>query len=440
MMSAMTADASAAALLAEAERAEAATEWRDAIDAYERCLSAGDESIDEAAVLTALGRCYWNIADARTAWRTLRRAITMCEQRADGPGQARATLEILRIWGPPERLGAFASAALEALGDDEPPLRARLLMRYRWFTPEPDAMFEEAMSIAERHNLADLLNARTEKAAWDAFRIGDTATGMARAAEAHEAFAAANAYIEAASVLRSGGFNAIELGAIDEGCAMCARSAAYAAQCHLAFQEQLATTDLIGVDYARGDFAQAEMRLEGIPPDGDIRADFYRMWIAEARGDGSALGHLVDPDRGGRATTAVGQIHAAAAGALYRAGKIDAARAAFDAWLAVERRWQLDLAIEGTALRECILALGDEESLRRIWRAHVENDEGTPVFSTLQGRAMGPLIGGIALKLGMLTEAEQAYRDGLALCERERLPMDAAACREGLAAVAAARG
>lgn len=439
MMHSMTHDPSASHLLAEAERAEAATEWHDAIEAYERCLSAGDDGIDEAAALTALGRCYWNTSEARTGWRTLRRAITMYQQRGDGPGQARATLEILRIWGPPERLGEFAASALEALGDADPALRARLLVRHRWFTPDPDALYREAMALAEQHNIADILVMRTEEASWNAFRAGDAEGGMRHATEAHDVYAAMNAYAEAAYALRNGGFHAIELGALDAGAAMCQRSADYARDCHLAFNEQLALMDVIGVEYARGDFGRCDVLLATVPGDGDIRADFFRMWIAEARGDGGALRYMVDPDRAGRATTAVGQVHAASAGALYRAGKLETARAALDAWLTMERRWELDIVVEGTALRECLLALAGDETLRRVYDACSHSDAERTVFSTLQGRAIAPLVGALALKLGMFDAAEQAYRDGVAFCERERLPMDAAACREGLAAVAAAR-
>lgn len=84
-----------------AERASAATLWDDAVREYEAALSlvaAGDAAgEDKAARLTALGSCYWNLAEARTAWRTLRRAISLCRDRGDGAGMARATVEIVRI-------------------------------------------------------------------------------------------------------------------------------------------------------------------------------------------------------------------------------------------------------------------------------------------------------------------------------------------------------
>ena len=57
-----------------AQAAEEAAEWRKAVDEYEACLSIvgqspGGAGQDEVALLTGLGRCYWNLAEARTAWR-----------------------------------------------------------------------------------------------------------------------------------------------------------------------------------------------------------------------------------------------------------------------------------------------------------------------------------------------------------------------------------
>jgi len=50
-----------------------ATRWDEAAREYEAALSlvtAGEgPGEDEAALLTALGACYWNLSEARTAWR-----------------------------------------------------------------------------------------------------------------------------------------------------------------------------------------------------------------------------------------------------------------------------------------------------------------------------------------------------------------------------------
>ena len=103
--------------LAAARAAEAAFDWPEAIRLYEEALSSLSRDGDawpaaEAELLTALGRCYWRNAEARAAWRTLMRAISSCKQRGDAAAQARATTEILQIWGPWERHKMLADDAL----------------------------------------------------------------------------------------------------------------------------------------------------------------------------------------------------------------------------------------------------------------------------------------------------------------------------------------
>jgi len=227
-------------------------------------------------------------------------------------------------------------------------------------------------------------------------------------------------------------------GFLDDGYRMAERAFDYASSVNIMFTAQLALMDMAAVPYARGDFDLCESVLARMPGTTDFRADLFRMWMAEARGDtAGALRLMVDPARGGSATTAMGQLHASSAGVLYRAGKQGAAQQAMQAWAAVERGWEEDIAWESPALLECLLDLGDDALVRRIYNAFAKTDERNKVpmqFSTLQGRALAPIRGGVALKLGLREEAAARYRDGLAWCERERCASDAALCRAGLAA------
>ncbi|MBI5285790.1 MAG: hypothetical protein HY874_11930 [Chloroflexi bacterium] len=431
---------------AAGEAAEAGTRWQDAVGEYEACLGliAGapeGAAPDEAAVLTALGRCYWHLAEARMAWRTLRRAISLYEARDDGVGQARATVEILQIWGPPERHRALAEAALGALGDADPYLRARLLLRLRWFDEDFETKFNEAMAIAEEHGFEDLLASRLERRAWAATDQGRTDEGVAFAEQAHHAYARSKAYESAAHVFRGVGYATIETGLLNRGFDLARRSFEYASGVNLRFNAQLALMDMIGVEFARGEFRQCEDLLALEPGASDFRADLYRMWIAEARGDmAGALGLMVQPERGGNTPTAMGQIHAAAAGILFRAGKEDAARQALGAWAEVRRQYEDDdYCVEAPAMLDCLVALGDEQLLRAVHRAFVRRDERmrAPLrFSTLQGRAVAPVRGAVAHKLGLLDEAQRHLREGLAWCSQEGCERDLALCRAGLGRLA----
>ncbi|MEX2225384.1 MAG: hypothetical protein WEB52_02920 [Dehalococcoidia bacterium] len=429
------------AALRPAEAAEAAYDWRGAIETYERVLAEADAALDEAAVLTALGRCYWNLSEARTAWRALRRAISLYQQRGDGVGQALATLEISRIWGPPERHRQMLDDALEALGDADEAARARLLLCYRWSENDVDERWDEAMAIAERLGLDDVLAFRAQRQAWQTMDEGRVEDAVVLFERAHDTYARLGMHDVAAAVLRNIGFQLIETGELDRGYAYAERCFEHASKVGLLFTAQLALMDMAAVLYARGEFERCEALLGQSPGETDFRGDLYRMWIAEARGDvDGALRLMVSPDRAGKAPTASGQIHAAAAGVLFRAGRVDAAAEAMRAWMSVERPPEdADFAcFEASPMLECILALGDESLLRDVRDAFQRFEEGPrPAmrFSTLQGRAVAPLRAGVALKLGLNDEAERLYREGLEWCVRERCERDAALCREGLAVV-----
>ena len=310
---------------AAAEAAEAATEWQQAIDEYEAGLSLLIQTpaaggLEEAALLTALGRCYWNLSQARTAWRTLRRAISISQERADGVARAKATVEILHIWGPPDRHRSMAEDALEALGDGDPYLRARLLLELGWQDePSDDAedRYAEALALAEEHGFEDILTSRVQRQAWNLMDAGKLDEAIPLFENAHETYARLNVHHVAAGVLRGAGFNLLEAGRLDQGYEFAQRSFEYAAGVNLIFGAQLALMDMIGVTFARDEFERCEELLASSPGDSDFRGDLYRMWMAEARGDiGGALRLMVDPDRGGKTPTAVGQIHAAAGGSV----------------------------------------------------------------------------------------------------------------------------
>ena len=423
--------------------AEEATRWQDAVDEYEQCLTllSAPEPHAEAALLTALGRCYWNLSEAKTAWRTLRRAISLYQQQGDGVGQARATVEILRIWGPPERHRQMAEEAMDALGDADPYLRARLLLRLRWFDDDINQKLEEVIRIAEEHGFDDLLAARTDRDASTASDEGRIEDAIRLRDEAHSACARVHAYDWAGAMLRTAGFFTIEVGMLERGFMLSQRAFDYAMDVHLNGAAQLALMDMAGVMFARGEFQQCEELLARSPGQTDFRADLYRVWLAEARGDmDAALRMMVSPERGGNAPPAMALLHAAAAGTMFRAGREDAARQALQAWADVPRGWEEDICYETPALLDCLIASGDDASVRRVHAAFAKRDQRSKApfrFSTLQGRAFAPVRGAIALKLGYIEEAERHYREGLEWCEAQQCVRDADLCRAGLTAARA---
>src|SRR5205823_644419 len=81
---------------------------------------------DEAALLTAMGRCQRNSTQLRAAWRSFMRAVTVYRERGENRSAARVVLEIMTIWAAWDRKAAIVRQALDALGDEDPHLRALL--------------------------------------------------------------------------------------------------------------------------------------------------------------------------------------------------------------------------------------------------------------------------------------------------------------------------
>jgi tetratricopeptide (TPR) repeat protein len=423
-----------------ARAAEAAFDWPEAIRLYEEALSSLPREDDawpaaEAELLTALGRCYWRNAEARAAWRTLMRAISSCKQRGDAAAQARATTEILQIWGPWERHKMLADDALAALGESEPYLRARLLGQ----TDRDD----EAFAIAEQHGYDDVLAWRIARASWRATDEGRLDEAQALTRQAHEAHDRLGNFEAASGSLRGMGFGLMVSGDLDAGEALVRESYAYAGRFNLRFYQQLALMDVVGAVYARCDWPECERLLAETPGDLDFRADLFRMWIAELRGDaGAARALLVDPQRAGGSPDAAAQIHSGNAGVQYRLGEHGVARAELAAMVENCRAENEDEHYLPAAV-DAILALADEDVIaefdRRIAPAERKRG-GAYVYSTLQGRALHYGRGVLALRLGREGEAARWFESGLTWAERERCPLDAAACHEGLAQLATRRG
>jgi tetratricopeptide (TPR) repeat protein len=417
-------------LIAEAQRAEQATLWDEAVAAYERCLSEGDLSpSQQAPLLFALGRCYRNLAEARTAWRNLMRSIALFREAGDAPSMAAATVEALRIWAPHERQRALAEEALAALGPGESRSHVSLL-----FALERE---EEARAIAVRRGYADV---EAGERMWDgrhlvaAGRIEEYIT-LARAAQ--KASDAACDYDRASGALRGTGYSVLAAGRLDEGVALARESMAYARSKHLRFPEQLAALDVVGVLFARGQLDECAALLDDIPGDLDFRKDLFRCWIAERRGDvDSAIALLPDPERAGGAYGALSQVHSGRAGVMFRAGRERAAAHELAAYADAARK-DGRILDDAPAMLECLVALADEDLMKAVLadeRPHNWAQDATHErYSTLQGRGLDAVRGAAAARLGLHDEARAHYERGLAWAREQRCPYDEALCAQALA-------
>jgi hypothetical protein len=204
------------------------------------------------------------------------------------------------------------------------------------------------------------------------------------------------------------------------------------------FHEQLAGLDVAGVQFARSQLDRCAATLDAIPGELDFRKDLFRAWIAEQRGDTErAISLLPTPERAGGAYGALSQVHSGRAGVLWRAGKERAAQAELRAWVEAARH-DGRIIDDAPAALEPLIGAGDDSLLREIIDAKPERPNER--YSTLQGRGIDRVRGAIALRIGLLDDAESHFRTGAGWAAEQRCPLDEAQCLRGLAEVTAARG
>ena len=87
--------------------------------------------------------------------------------------------------------------------------------------------------------------------------------------------------------------------------------------------------------------------------------------------------------------------------------------------------------------------LGDDGWVRRLheqYGRYAETEDDRLRVSSYAGRGFGALNGSLALRLDLVDEAEAHYHSGIEWGERERCPVEAGRCLQGLADVADRRG
>jgi len=110
---------------------------------------------------------------------------------------------------------------------------------------------------------------------------------------------------------------------------------------------------------------------------------------------------------------------------------------AFDRPLTGRFVW-VGLGLAVTAIDECLATLGEEQQVRAAY-ADLQKSPWLR-YVVLAARGADHLRGGLALRLGLVEEAEAHYRTGLSWAERERCPIEQGRCLQGLAEVAERRG
>ncbi|MCH7617976.1 MAG: protein kinase, partial [Chloroflexi bacterium] len=445
-----------------AAQSEAQAAWDVAARHYEACLTLVTEAEDklgedEAALLKSLGTCARNTGEYRTAWRSLKRARTLYQARGQPVGLAEATLEAVQIYGPPQRHLALVQEALAALGDGEPHLEARLLARRDW----PDLAYQLDTAEVERGRtrLSELVathgfeDVRAHILLADTFRAniaGEWQETARLARQAYERFAVLGRARDAASALSYRAVNIFILGRLDDGLAANEETRAYAREYHIRWYEESSAANAAGVLLARCDFDAFDALAEEHSTDTAYMIHAYRAARAEMAGDHErAVTLLPDPAVAGGQPSYTAQIHALRARVFLNAGQERQAREEFSRMREALRMlpegglFEMDSPLVGSSLTfldEAFPVLADGPYMKAAESFVRERAESSPYFDPMAARCVGQSAGAIFLFRDSINEAEQQFRAGLEWCERERCPVEAGRCLQGLAEVAERRG
>jgi hypothetical protein len=202
------------------------------------------------------------------------------------------------------------------------------------------------------------------------------------------------------------------------------------------------TTAAAHLRYLHGDRGAAQALVEPIPRGTVFLRDANEaIWALEAGEPEFALSLL--PSREATPPNAIGSTyhHALRCRVLLALGRDSEARAEFGEWteiMAFVRQWEQPGSLSATpVIDDAFSVLADEMQLTDT----ASFLEGFPAMrGSLLAGAYDQFRGGIALRLSRVDDAEQHFRTGLEWCEREKCPIEAGRCHQGLAEVAARRG
>jgi tetratricopeptide (TPR) repeat protein len=281
---------------------------------------------------------------------------------------------------------------------------------------------------------------------------GDLAKAVNLFAEASRRFAGAGL---AANAGAAAGFSAaciLHQGQLEAGRRAANDTLTYSAKHHYRLWEENASAQLAGLLLLRCEFEAFEELAESRTGDWTSFTITLRASRAEMQGDQArALEWLPDPAAAGGAPLMVGQVHGARARLLWNAGQTEQARAEFALMrggLAANLSapefdgTRLELTAVGP-LDEALVELADDGFLRSVLafaRARSRRGPDRHVYDSTSARCILRVFAGVALHLAEVDEAESWYLDALEWCQRERCPIEAGRCHQGLAEVAERRG
>ena len=431
---------------AAGEQCERRAAWEEAVRHYQACLELTDSEptldVDAGDLLLRLAICQVAALHYRPAWETGKRAMRLYQARGVPEGVARALLAAsfpAAMFESERELRSLRDQALTALGESDLLLRAELLLM--WVGSGDAGELAEAESLALANDFPDVQGTVHEFRAFSAYK--SLALGEARAhfAAAHDAYVRANRPLQAGPQLRFIGFALLHEGRLDESREANLRALTFARGVGDRITEHIALVYLADVALLRGDI-EAVLSFAESCPRGFHWMPLLLATRLELRGELEAALRLVaeEMEVSGYAGSGGAHLNAVRARLQWRSGDLDESRKSLSAWQAGIKFSDSPMLLEISLAEvdECLSALGDDELVQAAYDTLVQ----WPIMRVGRTSARGfdHIRGHLALRLDLVDEAEQHFRIGLDWCERERCPIEAGRCLQGLAEVARRRG
>jgi DNA-binding CsgD family transcriptional regulator len=399
--------------------------------------------VDEASLLAALGRARTVAGQHELAADVLTQAAALFRERGDWEGSARATLLALRGPTPVFHGGDLINLALEAPGPRNARLEALLLLHRADLSARDPGEAEADAVLAE--SLVDAAEFPDVEAALSLHR-GLVFELNGQVSEAEPFFRAATAGFMALGDFEQAGRAKLRIahcfipaGPIEAAAEALSDLAAHGERYGQSFAVEGGYPLWANMLIRLGDLDGARDRLQHLP-DTSRHTNFWRVWLAELRGDFARATLLVDSLD---ASAPIPLLQMTALGSrcrlLYNSGQIEQARRLFPGWAEIARQTASDDVVHfwnAICIEAALVEFADGELLRHFYDLYSRYDHHrTYVLGSLD-----EFRGNLALKLGLTEDAERWYRLGLEWTQQERCVLDEALCIQGLGDLALHEG
>ncbi len=439
-----------------ARQARDSFSWSEAARHYRRCvqlLEGSDDLQELARTLEAHGVCARNGGHIRPAWTSLTRAIDYYADAGDAISVARTTLTAVAI--PSEERASLVSRALDLIGDEAPEFEGLLLthrLRLRGLaSPERQRLEERLRRLVLAEPEAGFVPHARALAASRALESGELTAAASLAERAFTELNAAGEREAAVVALLVSAMAWTQLGDLDKARDGYANVMRQAAGARLHYMTGVCAMALAGLHRMRCEFEEYEQMLSLIPADNWTR-QIFAAERAEHAGDSEKCAALLPS-----ASVAAGVVewqmilHGSRARMLFNAFGPLAAQLDFGHLqrtiheLTADSDESLAEAITSATPVETAIGLADE-----CFIALAKDEEIEQMYGRLMAhhwmrtagdfRQLDRIRGALALRLGREGEAAAHFQAGLDWCERERCPIEAGRCLQGLAETARRAG